>query len=284
MSRRWATIERPDAYLQRAVTNASSNWRRSGRRAAGKLHLLVARGPDDVPFDGLADAVARLPFRQRAVVVLRYYADMSEAEIALALDCRPGTVKSLSARALRHCRRRSSDDAPRRRSPHRTACRGAGAACPGTTRIGSRRRRTRPPAGTALAGSGRMPRAHRGGSRCRRPTARRSSTTSARRLRCPGHHAARTVCHLRCPGHHGANHNHRTARHAPTPDVGDGPPSERFHRTRDVHPGKAASRCGLRLQATHPHTAGRMGDHRWARPQALGSGRRNGIQCVDGGA
>ena len=100
MSRRWATIDRPDAYLQRAVTNASSNWRRSGRRAAGKLHLLVARGPDDVPFDGLADAVARLPFRQRAVVVLRYYADMSEAEIALALDCRPGTVKSLSARAL----------------------------------------------------------------------------------------------------------------------------------------------------------------------------------------
>ena len=100
MSRRWATIERPDAYLQRAVTNASSNWRRSGRRAADKLHLLVVSGPDDVPFDGLTDAVARLPFRQRAVVVLRYYADMSEAEIAQALDCRPGTVKSLSSRAL----------------------------------------------------------------------------------------------------------------------------------------------------------------------------------------
>ena len=100
MSRRWATIERPDAYLQRALTNASSNWRRSGRRAARKQHLLVVRGDADVPFDGLADAVARLPFRQRAVVVLRYYADLSEAEIARALDCRPGTVKSLSSRAL----------------------------------------------------------------------------------------------------------------------------------------------------------------------------------------
>jgi RNA polymerase sigma factor (sigma-70 family) len=100
MSRRWATIERPDAYLQRALTNAGSNWRRSARTAAGKLHLLVVDGDDDVRFDGLGDAVARLPFRQRAVVVLRYYADLSEAEIALALDCRAGTVKSLSSRAL----------------------------------------------------------------------------------------------------------------------------------------------------------------------------------------
>ena len=100
MSRRWTTIERPDAYLQRALTNASSNWRRNGRTAARKLHLLAVPGDDEVPVDGLADAVARLPFRQRAVVVLRYYADLSEAEIARALDCRPGTVKSLGSRAL----------------------------------------------------------------------------------------------------------------------------------------------------------------------------------------
>jgi RNA polymerase sigma factor (sigma-70 family) len=100
MSRSWATIERPDAYLQRALTNASSNWRRSGRTAARKLHLLVVRNDDGIAFDALADAVARLPFRQRAVVVLRYYADLSEADIARALDCRPGTVKSLNSRAL----------------------------------------------------------------------------------------------------------------------------------------------------------------------------------------
>jgi RNA polymerase sigma factor (sigma-70 family) len=100
MSQRWATIERPDAYLQRALTNASSNWRRDGRTAARKLHLLVERGDDEAPMVGLADAIARLPFRQRAVIVLRYYADQSEAEIARALDCRPGTVKSLASRAL----------------------------------------------------------------------------------------------------------------------------------------------------------------------------------------
>ena len=52
MSRRWATIERPDAYLQRSLTNASSNWRRTGLRAERKQHLLVVRGDDEVPFDG----------------------------------------------------------------------------------------------------------------------------------------------------------------------------------------------------------------------------------------
>jgi RNA polymerase sigma factor (sigma-70 family) len=100
MSRRWESIERPDAYLQRSLTNACSNWRRSGRTAASKLHLLVDRGDVEVAPDGLIDAIARLPFRQRAVVVLRYYADLSEIEIARALDCRPGTVKSLGSRAL----------------------------------------------------------------------------------------------------------------------------------------------------------------------------------------
>lgn len=100
MSRHWATIERPDAYLQRALTNASSNWRRSGQTAVRKQHLLVSRHHDEVTVDGLAEVVAVLPFRQRAVVVLRYYADLSEAEIARALGCRPGTVKSLNARAL----------------------------------------------------------------------------------------------------------------------------------------------------------------------------------------
>lgn len=100
MSQHWVTIERPDAYLQRALGNASSNWRRRRRTAATKLHLLVGPAEEEMPLDGLADAVTRLPFRQRAVVVLRYYADLSEAEIALALDCRPGTVKSLCSRAL----------------------------------------------------------------------------------------------------------------------------------------------------------------------------------------
>jgi RNA polymerase sigma factor (sigma-70 family) len=50
--------------------------------------------------DLLADALAKLPARQRAALVLRYYDGLSEAEIAMALGCRPGTVKSTTSRAL----------------------------------------------------------------------------------------------------------------------------------------------------------------------------------------
>jgi RNA polymerase sigma factor (sigma-70 family) len=45
-----------------------------------------------------------LPHRQRAVLVLRYFENLSEVEIAHTLSCRPGTVKSLAARALQRLR------------------------------------------------------------------------------------------------------------------------------------------------------------------------------------
>jgi len=48
----------------------------------------------------LLDAIDRLPFRQKAVIVLRYYEDLTKEAIAATLGCRPGTVKSLAARAL----------------------------------------------------------------------------------------------------------------------------------------------------------------------------------------
>jgi RNA polymerase sigma factor (sigma-70 family) len=101
MSQRWGTAERPAAYLRTAIVHASSNWNRRGRTLRAKLPLLV--GSDRVEFhsDELADAIARLPFRQRAVIVLRYHADLSESEIADALECRRGTVKSLASRALK---------------------------------------------------------------------------------------------------------------------------------------------------------------------------------------
>jgi RNA polymerase sigma-70 factor (sigma-E family) len=100
MSRRWDVLERPEAYLQRAITNASWKWNRHARTATRKLPLLAVHGGVEFGFDELADAIARLPFRQRVVIVLRYYADLTEADIAHALGCRPGTVKSLASRAL----------------------------------------------------------------------------------------------------------------------------------------------------------------------------------------
>ena len=98
--RTWQRSDNPDAYLRATIVNRSRNVHRNRYRQRAKLPLLA--GVDRVEFaaDELSDAVARLPFRQRSVIVLRYYLDLSETEIADALGCRPGTVKSLSSRAL----------------------------------------------------------------------------------------------------------------------------------------------------------------------------------------
>jgi RNA polymerase sigma factor (sigma-70 family) len=101
MSQRWGTADRPAAYLRTALVNASSNWNRRSRTIHDKLPLLARSDHVDFHADELADAVARLPFRQRAVIVMRYHADLSESEIAEALCCRRGTVKSLASRALK---------------------------------------------------------------------------------------------------------------------------------------------------------------------------------------
>ena len=58
-------------------------------------------------------AVAQLPARQRAVIVLRYYEGLSEAEIAEVLDIRPGTVKSQSAAAVARLRTVLGETDPR---------------------------------------------------------------------------------------------------------------------------------------------------------------------------
>jgi RNA polymerase sigma-70 factor (sigma-E family) len=100
MYRTWGRAERPHAYLRTAIVNRCQNWRRHERVHHEKLPLLASPATADLSVDHLADAVAALPFRQRAVVVLRYHAGLSEAEIADALGCRPGTVKSLASRAL----------------------------------------------------------------------------------------------------------------------------------------------------------------------------------------
>jgi len=94
----------PRAYLRRSMVNLSNNHARRARRErvylAGTRELTV----QESEIDEVWPVVVRLPARQRAVVVLRYYEDLSEAEIAAVLECRPGTVKSLAARALKRLR------------------------------------------------------------------------------------------------------------------------------------------------------------------------------------
>jgi RNA polymerase sigma-70 factor (sigma-E family) len=102
LQRRWASIESPAAYLRTVLVNTCRSWARSRGREERRVRLATARDGEAQPLgaDELLDAVDALPFRQRTVLVLRYYRDLSEQEIADALGCRPGTVKSLASRAL----------------------------------------------------------------------------------------------------------------------------------------------------------------------------------------
>lgn len=97
---RWVGLREPAGYLHRCITNSASMYHRRVGTQRRKLPMLDASNSTSLGFDELADAVAALPFRQRAAIVLRYHAGLSEREIANALGCRPGTVKSLASRAL----------------------------------------------------------------------------------------------------------------------------------------------------------------------------------------
>lgn len=95
---RWSSLDNPAAYLRRTVTNACYSYhRRRKREAALPVELPADR---EAEHDEMWDALAALAPRRRAALVLRYYLDLSEADIAAALGCRKGTVKSLTHRAL----------------------------------------------------------------------------------------------------------------------------------------------------------------------------------------
>jgi RNA polymerase sigma factor (sigma-70 family) len=98
-------LQSPGAYLHRAVVirarSRSRDERRQQERVARLIHEHAATDPDDA---GLLELIGRLPYRQRVVVVGRYWAGWSEADIAQALGCRRGTVKSLASRALNRLR------------------------------------------------------------------------------------------------------------------------------------------------------------------------------------
>jgi RNA polymerase sigma-70 factor (sigma-E family) len=103
----WQRIEgEPEPYVRRIIVNAyASSWRRKWRGELPTADLPETPIAVD-PNAGLDDrdrlwrALGRLPRRQRAVLVLRYFEDLSEAEIADVLDCSIGTVKSQASRAL----------------------------------------------------------------------------------------------------------------------------------------------------------------------------------------
>lgn len=104
-------IDEPERYVRRIIANASADrWRKIARRAE---QVIPATYPDlAIPdhtarfaeHDYLLRALAALPPGQRAVLVLRYFDDLSEGETAQMLGCSVGTVKSQAARALARLR------------------------------------------------------------------------------------------------------------------------------------------------------------------------------------
>lgn len=102
----WRLVRQPDAYLRTVMARKAIGWR------ARRWHRELPTNPLPDPADrsdragdfdlggAVRQALMTLPAEQRAVVVLRYFDDCSEADIAAALKCSTGTVKSRASRAL----------------------------------------------------------------------------------------------------------------------------------------------------------------------------------------
>jgi RNA polymerase sigma-70 factor (sigma-E family) len=107
---RWEVIgslSRPEAYVRKMIVNEYLAWRRrSWRLVLSGAGSGIEGLPTPDPAAGYAEReamlakLAKLPRRQRAVVVLRYYEGLSDQEIADVLGCKPGTVRGHASRAL----------------------------------------------------------------------------------------------------------------------------------------------------------------------------------------
>lgn len=116
---RWETIaasDTPEAYVRRMIVNEYLSWRRKWARVLPSAAPRESDDPSDhaaVVADRaeLVAELARLPRRQRVVLVLRYIAGLSDAEIAAELGCSRGTVRSHASHALRSLRVHVEDNA-----------------------------------------------------------------------------------------------------------------------------------------------------------------------------
>ena len=110
---RFADLRDPtrfEPYLRKTVVNLARmhfRRRRVERRfleRAANEPARPAEQPDVSEYQVMRTRLLSLPYRQRAAIVLRYYEDLSDAQIADVLRCRPGTVKSLLSRGLEQLR------------------------------------------------------------------------------------------------------------------------------------------------------------------------------------
>lgn len=113
LARRWRSIgEHPEAYARKVLVNLTrDHWRRKARRGVEEefdeaTPHAATRDPAEtvVDRDALRRALADLPRRQREVMVLRFFADLSIADTAAALGVSEGTVKQQTSRAVTRLR------------------------------------------------------------------------------------------------------------------------------------------------------------------------------------
>ncbi len=104
---RWHKLaDRPEGWVVTVATNLAIDRQRRRRRQIGHSpDSLVLVDPYLAERLDLARAIRQLPRRQREVVVLRYLADLSELDVADALGCAPGSVKTHASRGLAALRR-----------------------------------------------------------------------------------------------------------------------------------------------------------------------------------
>jgi RNA polymerase sigma-70 factor (sigma-E family) len=113
--RRLDGIDSLDAYTRRVLLNTATSWWRRRWRGERPTPQVPERPVSDqsdqmAERDAMWRLLGRLPARQRAVLVLRYYEDLSEADIAAELGLSVGTVKSHASRALAALRSHLGDD------------------------------------------------------------------------------------------------------------------------------------------------------------------------------
>lgn len=108
-----------EAYLRRSVINEIRSMERSRKRREDrqqKAASIAISTPDSIHADQVHDrvalfqAVSALPLQQRTIILLKYWADLSDAEIADTVDCAIGTVKSRLARGLEALRKAAGDE------------------------------------------------------------------------------------------------------------------------------------------------------------------------------
>lgn len=102
VGQRLGRIDDPAAYLRRTVVNRCHSWHRSNGRTRRREAKARAGEPTTytAPTNEMLDALLALPYRQRAAVTLRYWADWTDDQIAESLGCAPATVRVLLHRGI----------------------------------------------------------------------------------------------------------------------------------------------------------------------------------------